>query len=664
MTTGPEDNIHDSTWRQIEEIVDQVAELSRTDLPEQSFYDTLLQHALRAGAARGGAVWFAEQDDVFRIEVQSDPDDDFFVDDSQARSCHLQLLRQVQSTGRHQSVMAGPGNHDDRFGSGQLLIACPIMLSGRVIRILEIVPRCDVSPDAQRVFTEVLSTLCELAGDFHRGIRLRQLQLQESDRELVDQFCQEIHSSLNLDRTAYTLANEAKRLVHCDRVTVAVARGHGCRIRAISGLDVFDRRANQVRSLERLIDRVCAVGEPLWFSGDLQKLPPEMDAAVQQYVDTGHARTVTVIPLRRTERNRNDGDRSRPLGALVFEAFTDQSAEDGYRQRVRTVCPHAANSLQNAIAYDRLPGVRILEKLAWLRTPHNWTRLLLWGAPVLLIAALLVFVRTDFFVRCDGRLRPESQRRIFAPRDGQVDELLTGHAETVEIGTVVATMRSSELDFEYTRVLGDLETTAKQYDAVRASRLGANPTGSAERDEYARLTAEEERLGKRLANLEEQRDLLNEQREELSVRSPIAGQIITWEVNDLLQRRLVKRGQVLMTVADIEGPWVLEVQVPDKHINYVLQARRELQPDLNVSFMLATEPGATFHGKLDHVAAASEPDESQQLLVTVLVSFNSDDLPNALPGAGVTARIYCGRRSLGYVWLHELIETVRGWLFV
>jgi len=26
------------------------------------------------------------------------------------------------------------------------------------------------------------------------------------------------------------------------------------------------------------------------------------------------------------------------------------------------------------------------------------------------------------------------------------------------------------------------------------------------------------------------------------------------------------------------------------------------------------------------------------------------------------AKIACGRRSLGYVWLHELWDTVRGWL--
>jgi len=171
-------------------------------------------------------------------------------------------------------------------------------------------------------------------------------------------------------------------------------------------------------------------------------------------------------------------------------------------------------------------------------------------------------------------------------------------------------------------------------------------------------------LSKLLTSLREQQALLDAQRDSLDVRSPIAGRIITWQVNDLLESRPVKRGQVLMTVADVRGDWVLEVQVPDRHINYVLEARRNLQPDLDVTFMLATQPGTTYHGHLKEIGTVAEPDETQQLYVTAMIAFDSDDLPNLLPGTGVTARIYCGRRCLGYVWLHDLIEAVRARLFI
>ena len=140
--------------------------------------------------------------------------------------------------------------------------------------------------------------------------------------------------------------------------------------------------------------------------------------------------------------------------------------------------------------------------------------------------------------------------------------------------------------------------------------------------------------------------------------------VITWDLEDRLQRRPVKRGQVLLTVADVRGPWILELQVPDRYVNYVLGAQQSLRPDLDVTFMLATDPGVSYSGRLKRFATASEPNETQQLAATAWVALERDAPPDPRPGAGVTARIYCGRRAIGYVWLHDLIATVRSRLFL
>jgi hypothetical protein len=60
----------------------------------------------------------------------------------------------------------------------------------------------------------------------------------------------------------------------------------------------------------------------------------------------------------------------------------------------------------------------------------------------------------------------------------------------------------------------------------------------------------------------------------------------------------------------------------------------------------------------------AELDPRQQLSVAALVRVETGAIPHRLAGAGVVARIDCGRRSLGYVWLHDAIEAVRGWLFI
>jgi hypothetical protein len=43
----------------------------------------------------------------------------------------------------------------------------------------------------------------------------------------------------------------------------------------------------------------------------------------------------------------------------------------------------------------------------------------------------------------------------------------------------------------------------------------------------------------------------------------------------------------------------------------------------------------------------------------VTVGVDHERIAERAPGAGVVARIHCGRRSVGYVWLHDLIEAVR-----
>ena len=53
--------------------------------------------------------------------------------------------------------------------------------------------------------------------------------------------------------------------------------------------------------------------------------------------------------------------------------------------------------------------------------------------------------------------------------------------------------------------------------------------------------------------------------------------------------------------------------------------------------------------------------------VEVVVAFDKSELTDAArrdlrPGISARAEIDCGRRSLGYVWLHDLWDTTLTWL--
>jgi hypothetical protein len=123
------------------------------------------------------------------------------------------------------------------------------------------------------------------------------------------------------------------------------------------------------------------------------------------------------------------------------------------------------------------------------------------------------------------------------------------------------------------------------------------------------------------------------------------------------------RGQALLTVADPEGPWVLELHVLERRAGALVSARQSRDPNLPVTFVLATDPGRKHTARVDDVGASIEPDRSDEPTVLATVAVPRQDLHNPRPGAGATGRIYCGLRPLAYVWFHDLLDTVWAWVW-
>ena len=135
--------------------------------------------------------------------------------------------------------------------------------------------------------------------------------------------------------------------------------------------------------------------------------------------------------------------------------------------------------------------------------------------------------------------------------------------------------------------------------------------------------------------------------------------MVTWNVDQLLESRPVERGQALLAVAQIDGPWVIELEVPDDNMGHVLDAQRKFGNDLKVTFLLATDPGVTHHARITKTALVTEARGEQPPTTRVTIAIPPNAKLRRRPGATATAEIYCGQRSLGYVWLHDLIDAVK-----
>ena len=662
------------SWTEIEDLLDHLAQRAAEPIVSADFFTELLNQAVPALAAVAGAVWtinpqgqmeLAHQVNLSATEVGASED---------AMETHTCLLR--KAVGESGAFLVPPGSAADAgTRNGQpdnpteyLILFSPIRAENNMVGLLEIFQRPHTTPAAQQGFLRFLETLSEIAADFTRRQELRDLRDRAALWGQYEAFAERVHADLDLDRTAFVLANDGRGLIGCDRVSVVLVKGRrNCRLKAMSGQDTVDRRANTVRFLEQLCAAVVRANEPLWYHDDTANLPPQLEVPLERYVDESHARMVAVVPLKDPVDEEQPFGRVRTFGALVAERFDADPDPETTRHRVEAVCGHGAAALRNSLAYQNLPFFKVLKTFqgaAWFIRLKNLPKTLLVVLLIAAVIAALVLVPADFTVSGEGELQPEIRRDVFAWSDGVVEKVRVEHGQIVEKDQLLAEMRQTELQYEISRVLGEKQTATARLASVRASKFSKPSDISLQenRQRIAQLTAEESEIAELLSSLDEQLKILNQKQAELKIKSPIAGQVLTWDVSPLLDKRPVTRGQVLMTVADLKGPWVVEIRVPDDQIGHVFEARRRRGEDLPVEFLLATDPETTYTGKISRISMRTETDKENGASVLVTVSINEGDIPDLRPGATVIPKISCGEKPVGYVWFHDLIDAVKTYI--
>ena len=268
----------------------------------------------------------------------------------------------------------------------------------------------------------------------------------------------------------------------------------------------------------------------------------------------------------------------------------------------------------------------------------------------------LFFVPAEFQLHGKGTLEPVEKRDVFAAADGIVTKVLVKHGDDVKAGQPLVEMRDTTLDVALEKATTDL---GANFARIQSLTQGIYRDRS---DPEARARQEDE-LQQAMAmqtGLQKQVDLYKEKKDMLTVRSPIDGKITTWQLEERLINRPVEKSQVLMTVADSTKNWQLEVHMPEDRMGHIKKAQQKMGDDLNVDYILATDPSRTLHGKVSEVHEAAEVQGDEGNTVLVRVKIDEHDLgPEVRPGASVSAKIDCGRRSLGYVWLHDVLEFIQ-----
>jgi len=676
--------IIDQTRQQLRSLVHEIEGLSRSEMSPGEFYEGFLTRVVTALAAIGGAVWTLEDGGGLRLNYHMNLQQARLGDNEDDQQRHGRLLHKVAATGEGMLVQphSGDGENGHVANPTEYLLVLGALKSDKEVQgVVEIFQRSGGRPTVERGYLRFLTQMCDLAGDYLKTRHLRSFADRQIMWSQLEQFTRLVHEGLDPRQTAYTIANEGRRLIGCDRVSVALKRGNRCRIEAISGQELLDNRSNTVTLLGKLSTVVVAGGEDLWYSGDTSNLPPQIEESVETYADEAHSKMVAVLPLERPREETETDEDSKPpefLGALVIEQITEDVITESMRRRIDVVADHSALALSNAREHQDLflmPVWRMIGKSRWMVQARTLPKTLTITGAVLALLLVLFLWPMRFQLSGKGTLQPVNKHDVFAAVDGIVETVNAKEGDNVEAGQLLATMVNKDLDVQIDDVTGKLATATDQM--LSAQRHLSGSAGSRlSGDERAKLEGDIVVYRQEAESYRSQLALMTEKKKKLEVRSPIKGQVVTWHVKEHLNQRPVKEGDLLMSVSNSEGDWHLEVLMPEDRMGYVLRAEREkreaaekqqaetgekVDPRLDASYILATNPGTRHYGKVLEIVPSAhvEGEEGNVVLVKVSLDTANHDLIDLKQGAAVTAKIDCGTASVGYCWFHDLIAFVQ-----
>jgi hypothetical protein len=696
-------NLIEQARRQINRLAEEIAHLSEMDLQPQQYYGEFLQRVLTAIAAPAGAIWLRTPQGNLQLQYQINMRHVGLDRSESSREQHNKLLEEAFKKAQPGLVPPhsglGPGEGGAATAGNPtdfVILLAPILVEKQVEGIVEIWQDPNRGPDAQRGFLQFLVRMAGLASAYTRNFQLRQMVGQQAVWTQLEAFARQVHASLNPTEVAYLIANEGRRLVECDRVSVGVRQGRKVKIEAISGADVVEKRSNLVQLMRALMDAVLAWDEKLVYTGTKDEtLPPAVLKALDNYLAESNSKLMVCMPL----RDDREEDNKRPArSAVLMEAFEPATAPEQLVARLEVVGRHATAALYNAAEHRRIPMRIIWVPLARIQEGLGGkARAILTIVGTLLIALILamIFVPYPLRMEANGQLLPTKRAWVFSPDDAQVKEFLPEGlrpGSIVREGQDVVLMYSPKLAQDMAEHLSAIDGGLKKREDLNISIQAAKANSDKIQLQIQRTDVQAE-LNRQTMLLEGKRKIYHilpsDPPGHFRLKAPMDGIVLTGDFQEQLRGANVKPSQPLLRIGKINtkkrpdvAEWEIELKIPQKNIGQILAAfnTNGMGNELDVDLLPMTMPTQTFKGKLhrDKISPEAMPNRNDNnesdpvVLAWVRIhpkkdkNTGQDDIPEAyrLPsgllvtGTDIHTRVRCGDRALGYSLFYGVWEFI------
>jgi hypothetical protein len=706
VSAGPEPQVDlqvlEQERRRLSKLLEEVARLSEGNVAPGTFYGELLKRLLSGLAAPAGAAWTRTAQGNLQLQFQVNMREVGLDRSDETRAAHEELLRRAVTEPRPLHLLphsgVGPAA-DGRPAAGNpsdfILLLVPVLLNEQAAGVIEVWQHANRPHQAIPGFLQFMALMADLAARYQRNQMVGQLTGQQQLWVQLESFTRAIHGSLNPTEVGYLVANDGRRLIECDRVSAAVRMGRRAKVVAVSGAETVETRSALVQRMRKLTDAVLAWGEKLTFTGVRDDaLPPDVLKRLDAYLEVSASKLLVLQPLRDDREGKEPKKPAR--AALLMECFEPPADVGQITARMEVIARHAAPALYNAVQYRRIPMRWIWGPLAKVQEGLGGKGRAITALVIVavgLLAGALWFVPYPLKMDAKGELLPQVRRTLYSPVPGTVKEFDNIKvADTVLPGRSLARMHDLQLLTKLQTLEEEASSAAREADEyLLQSQNNSLPTtdkirlrteSGKQRAVQKAKQAEIDELVSRTGALRGAENLgtfflkapeFTEQ-EKVLVRRP-EWTILNANFLEEWTGKYAQPSDPLLKIGAKEGPWEIELKIPQKHIGQVLAAFDRLkkagQPEvLDVSFLLRSDPTVKYLGKLyrDRIAGEATPNKDDnnepEPYVLAYVKVNDLSIPederlpagSLVSGTEVRAKVLCGDHRLGYSLFYGVWE--------
>ena len=599
----------------IQQSLRELAELPSAASTRSEFYGTLLAKTLSATAFDSGSISLLVGDQSWTLAGNGE--DDFDLENVKIADAESERCQFVLADGR-------------TLGKFNVYEPCEGLSksAGPVSLVLSLQKEGEVLDDQKQGVVQFVGIIRQLFAEFENRI----IDVQGKRDQLL-QLSVFANQSNELNQQSYDVCQRTRLYVDCDRVSILKTDGKRTQHLASSSVDSVDERSSGVKELVAIVNRVLKSDQRIEF---------ELSDTTRRFV--------RVLP------HENSTDRERLV--LVCEDFAPTETPDEpfvfLSEQAATVI---ANPLYQSSEFEKIPLRKSLQRVQRFKASGvgKW----LVGLGLILATALLLgFYKVELKLTFAGHLQPVELAHLFAPQDGVIEAFDIAENHRVTRGKILVQMSSEQIEKELRQIDGQSGTIEKQIDHISLTMSQLDGT-SENVAVQSQLAGEIEELRQQRANLEMLKRFQLLQKEKLSIKSNLDGQVVDQNYRQSLLNRPVKIGERLLTVANMSGEWEMLIEVDDRRLGYVQSAFDSAETPLMVEFRLISEPSQTFEAAVNSIqpTATTTPNGP---VVFAKADFDKGTLNHTpLYKQPVSVRISCGKHPLGYVLFHDLIGMLR-----